>query len=325
MTRLAPRNRTEADFLVEEFEPAYLETLRGDGLARRLQAARRALARCRACPRCCEVDRLSDETGVCLTGRYARVASVFPHFGEEECLRGDRGSGTVFFGGCNLRCVFCQNSAISQRASGCSRTAAEIAESMLALQDRGCHNVNLVTPEHVAPQVVEAIAVAARRGLCVPIVYNTSGYDALSSLELLDGLVDVYMPDFKFWSGAIAERSVGAHDYPEAARAALRAMHRQVGDLLLGSDGVARRGVLVRHLLMPGQLDQSAAIFEWLARELSPDTCLNIMRQYRPAYRAGERRADGVKRFADIDRRVEVWEMEEARAAARAAGLWRFV
>jgi putative pyruvate formate lyase activating enzyme len=324
MTAPAVGGRTESAFLVEDFEPAYVASLRGNDLFRRAQTARRELGACRMCPRCCEVDRLNDEKGVCLTGRYALVASVFPHFGEEECLRGDRGSGTIFFGGCNLRCVFCQNWEISQGAAGIAMTETEIAEAMLALQDQGCHNVNLVTPEHVVPQIVGAIAVAAERGLRVPIVYNTSGYDALSSLELLDGLVDVYMPDFKFWSSATSERYVRARDYPRRARAAILAMHRQVGDLRLGSDGVARRGLLVRHLLMPGRLDESAAIFGWLATELSRDTYLNIMAQYRPAFRVGEASREGARSFPEIGRPVEESEIDAARDAAREAGLWRF-
>ncbi len=312
--RLRPRLFTRDDF-----EPTYLATWRSGALDARLAAARSELQRCRVCPRNCEVDRLADEEGLCHTGRYARVAAAFPHFGEEDCLRGRRGSGTIFFAYCNLRCVFCQNWDISQAPAGREHDAAAIADLMLTLQARGCHNINFVTPEHVAPQVVEAIAVAVPRGLRVPIVYNTSAYDSMASLQLMDGLVDIYMPDFKFWSSQTARRLARAKDYPEVARRAIAEMHRQVGDLHFGGDGLARRGLLVRHLVMPGQLDEAEAIFRWLVGEISADTYVNIMAQYRP-----EHRVAGNERYADIDRRPERREVAAAFAAARRAGLWRF-
>jgi len=235
-------------FLLQSYEPAYLSVLRAGGLEQRVTSALHELEDCRACPRNCGVNRLENRTRACHTGRHAIVASAFPHFGEEDCLRGWRGSGTIFFGLCNLRCSFCQNWDISQKRSGRECTAEQIASLMIELQDLGCHNVNFVTPEHVAPQVIEAIAAAVPRGLRVPIVYNTSAYDALSSLRLLDGLVDIYMPDFKFWSPETALRLAKARDYPERAREAILEMHRQVGPLKIGTDGLARRGVLVRHL-----------------------------------------------------------------------------
>jgi putative pyruvate formate lyase activating enzyme len=306
-------------FLLEDSEPAYLGLLRRGGLEARVDAALAELRRCRVCPRDCDVDRLAGETAVCHTGRRARVASAFAHFGEEDCLRGTHGSGTIFFAFCNLRCVFCQNWDVSQAAAGREATAAEIAGLMLGLQDAGCHNINFVTPEHVAPQVVEAIAAAARGGLRVPIVYNTSAYDSLASLRLMDGLVDVYMPDFKFWEPGTARRLARAADYPAVARAAIGEMHRQVGDLRFDRDGLARRGVLVRHLVMPGLLAESARIFRWLAGSVSPDTYVNIMGQYRP-----EHRVPGSDRYRDIDRRPLPPEMSGAFDAARAAGLWRF-
>jgi putative pyruvate formate lyase activating enzyme len=263
---------------------------------------------------------------VCHTGRYARVASYGPHHGEEDCLRGRFGSGTIFFSYCNLRCVFCQNWDISQNASGPERTASEIADLMIQLQRAGCHNINFVTPEHVAPQVIEALAEAIPRGLDLPIVYNTSAYDAIRSLELLDGLVDIYMPDFKFWERDTSLRLAKAKDYPERARDAIREMHRQVGPLRFGPDGVARRGVLVRHLVMPGQLDESKEIFRWLAEEVSPDTFVNIMAQYRPEYRvdAPGPAAGGHPRYPEIDRRPHPDEIRAAYELARDAGLWRF-
>ena len=316
--------RSEERFLVGEFEPAYLRLLEGGGFPARVEAALRELESCKACPRDCGCNRLVGKTGTCHTGRHAVVSSAFPHFGEEDCLRGWRGSGTIFFGLCNLRCVFCQNWQISQVRSGSEQTAEEIAETMLDLQDQGCHNVNFVTPEHVAPQVIEAVAVAAGRGLRLPLVYNTSGYDALRSLELLDGIVDVYMPDFKFWKPERALRLALARDYPERARAAILEMHRQVGPLRLGRDGLAKRGLLVRHLVMPGQTDEAEAILGWLATAVSPDTYVNVMGQYRPDHKVGEAGRDARPRFAEIGRPVGAREMDAAFAAGRRAGLWRF-
>lgn len=313
----------DAPFVLADFEPAYLQLHREGRLAERVEQALAEFADCHACPRDCGVDRLADETGVCHTGRHAIVSSAFPHRGEEDVLRGWNGSGTIFFGMCNLRCVFCQNWDISQRRKGVEMTAEQLAACMLELQDVGCHNINFVTPEHVAPQVVEAIAVAVERGLCLPIVYNTSAYDALSSLRLMDGLIDIYMPDFKFWEPDTARDLAKAEDYPERAREAIAEMHRQVGPLRVGTDGLARRGVLVRHLVMPGQEDEAAAIFRWLA-ELCPDTYVNIMAQYHPEHRVGERTADGTRRYASIDRAPRREELEHAYAAARDAGLWRF-
>jgi putative pyruvate formate lyase activating enzyme len=316
-------------FVVSDPRPAYLDPDVRGSLAARVEAARSELASCRACPRDCGIDRLAGETLVCKTGRHAVVASAAPHFGEEDCLRGRHGSGTIFFAHCNLQCVFCQNWDISQRGAGVEMDAAGLADLMLELQGLGCHNINFVTPEHVAPQLVEALALAIERGLRLPIVYNTSAYDALSSLKLMEGLVDIYMPDFKFWSSDSARRLCKAKDYPERARAAIAEMHRQVGALRLDRRGVACRGVLIRHLVMPGQLDQSRAIFHWLADELSPDTFVNIMPQYHPEHEVGTiaaagRRDAGSKRYAEIDRRLSPREYAAACASARAAGLWRF-
>ncbi|MEW6073725.1 MAG: radical SAM protein [Planctomycetota bacterium] len=291
--------------------------------ASRLAAARAELAACRACPRECGVDRARGERGTCRIARRAVVASAFPHHGEEDCLRGRRGSGTIFFAGCNLRCVFCQNAGVSQSTAGREVEAEELAALMLALESAGSHNVNLVTPEHVVPQVVEALVAAIDAGLRIPVVYNTSGYDGLSSLRLLDGLVDIYMPDFKVWTEESAARLLDAPDYPERARTALREMHRQVGPLEIGMDGLARRGVLVRHLVLPALGGESAAIFRWLARELSPDTYVNVMGQYRPAHRVGRRGPGGLPRHADLDRLLTPAELAAAWTAARAAGLHR--
>jgi putative pyruvate formate lyase activating enzyme len=297
--------------------PSYRALARSGELQRRAAAAREALRACRVCPHACGVNRLEDRTGICGVGRLARVASWFPHHGEEDCLRGWRGSGTIFLAGCNLRCVFCQNYDISHAPAGAPVTADRLADLMLELQAAGCHNVNWVTPSHVVPQLLEALARAAARGLRLPIVYNTSAYDAVDTLRWLDGVVDIYLPDFKFWDPAVAARLTRAPDYPAAARAALREMHRQVGDLVCDASGLARRGVLVRHLVMPGGLAGTASVAAWLAREISPRTCVNVMPQYRPA--GAVRRVLG--QFPDLARPLDAGEHENALAAARAAGL----
>ena len=301
-----------------EFAPAYLETWTSGRLERKVAEAVEALRVCRVCPRNCDVDRLADERAVCRTGRRARVSSAFPHLGEEDCLRGWRGSGTIFFSYCNLRCVFCQNHDISWQGGGEELDAAQIAALMLELQARGCHNINFVTPEHVVPQLLEAVLLAVERGLRLPLVYNTGAYDSLDSIELLDGVIDVYMPDLKFADTAIARRLVLAPDYPERARAAIRAMHRQVGDLVCDEDGLALRGLLVRHLVMPDGLAGSRRVMEFLAG-LSRDTYVNVMDQYGPAGKV----LDLPGRYRDVARRVRPAEVAEAVELARGAGLWR--
>ncbi len=300
--------------------PAYLSL----GVAELEQRARRAVASlqdCRACPRDCQVDRLAGRWSACKTGRHAIVSSCFPHFGEEDCLRGWKGSGTIFFSHCNLRCVFCQNYDISQAIKPSEAPpgarADEIASMMLALQSRGCHNINFVTPEHVVPQVLEATAIAVAKGLRVPIVYNTSGYDSLESIESLDGIVDVYMPDFKYWSSESSRRYLKAENYPEAARQAIRAMHRQVGDLVLDHYGLARRGVLIRHLVMPGALDETRQILEWIVEELGSNTYVNLMDQYHPAGKVDS------QHFPEINRPLRAAELIEAQAIAAELGLRR--
>jgi putative pyruvate formate lyase activating enzyme len=282
--------------------PSYLR-LGTDELAAR---ARQALAllgqdRCGVCPRLCKVDRVADHKGLCAIGRQAVVASYFPHFGEENCLRGWNGSGTVFFSGCNLRCVFCQNHDISWQVQGERVTPARLAEMMLALQAQGCHNINWVTPEHVVPQILEALPLAVAGGLELPIVYNTSAYDSLDSLQLMDGIVDIYMPDFKVWSQPAARRYLRRPEYSEVARAAVKEMHRQVGQLVVDSDGLARRGLLLRHLVMPGLLAETEAVLRFVAGELGPDTYVDLMAQYYPAGLVGRSGRDG---YGEIDRHL---------------------
>ena len=305
--------------LLTKYEPAYVTVQHRGGLDAKVKEALAELKHCQACPRDCGVDRSGEDVPLCRIGRFVRVAAAFAHFGEEDCLRGRGGSGTIFFSSCNLLCVFCQNWDISSSPTGRELDAFGLAELMLGLQDAGCHNINLVTPEHVAPQIVEALAVAIPGGLCIPLVYNTSAYDGLASLHLMNGLVDIYMPDFKFWEPETARRLARARDYPQVARRAIAEMHRQVGDLRLGPDGLAQRGLLVRHLVMPGQGAETTAILQWLAEEISPNTYINIMGQYRP-----EHRVPGNPRYADIDRRVSREELEATFVAARQTGLWRF-
>ena len=316
--------RRENRFVVRSPTAAYLDPAVRQTLADRVTAALDELANCTACPRNCQVNRLANETGVCNTGRYARVSSASPHFGEEDCLRGRRGSGTIFFSLCNLKCVFCQNWDISQRPSGQQLDADRLAAVMLDLQELGCHNINLVTPEHVVPQCVEGLALAIERGLRLPVVYNTSGYDALSSLKLMDGLVDIYMPDFKYWSPQTAKRLSKAEDYPERAREAVHEMHRQVGDLCFTPDGVACRGLLVRHLVMPGLLEETRQIFQWFAEKISRDTFVNIMAQYRPAYKVGSVADTGPQagtiRYEEINRRLTTEELQAALGAELLVG-----
>jgi putative pyruvate formate lyase activating enzyme len=311
----------------DDLAAAYAALLASGELDRRARAAGDLLSDCHACPRDCGADRLAGELGFCRTAAAPLVASAQPHHGEEAPLVGRRGSGTIFFGWCNLHCVFCQNADLSQRADGVPVSPAELADLMLRLEAWGCHNINLVTPSHVVPQILAAVADAAGRGLSVPLVYNSSGYDRVETLRLLDGIVDIYMPDFKYWEPRTAERLSGAADYPARARAALREMHRQVGDLRLDSRGIARRGLLVRHLVMPGLLFETREIVRWLAAEISPDTYLNVMDQYRPLHRVLEERLRGApaaeRRYSDLDRPLAPDEHEAAVEAARQAGLWR--
>jgi len=297
------------------FEPAYLALYRTGELQRRAEAAIASLEACRVCPRDCATNRLENEVGICRTGRYARVCSYFPHHGEEDCLRGWNGSGTIFFSWCNLRCVFCQNYDISHRGEGVEVHPDRLARMMLHLQSLGCHNINFVTPEHVVPQVLEALVLAVEGGLRLPIVYNTSAYDSMESLRLLDGVVDIYMPDFKIWDPEMAHRYLKARDYPEVARRVIQEMHRQVGVLKFDEDGLAKRGVLVRHLVMPGDVAGTEHILRFLAEEVAPDTYVNIMAQYYPA---GAVSSD---RYPEINRRITWQEYRRAVRLAEELGL----
>jgi putative pyruvate formate lyase activating enzyme len=286
-------------------------------LERRAAEAHELLGeRCLVCPRGCKVDRRADVAGLCAIGRQAVVASHYPHFGEEDCLRGRRGSGTIFFSGCNLRCVFCQNHDISWEVRGELVTPERLAEMMIELQAIGCHNVNWVTPEHVVPQILEALPLAFARGLELPIVYNTSAYDSLDSLGLMEGIVDLYMPDFKLWTSEAARRYLKRADYPDVARETIVEMNRQVGDLVLDGSGMARRGLILRHLIMPGLLEETEAILRFVAEELGTGTYVNLMSQY---YVSGKVGQSG--QYEEIARGIHREEYEQALALARDLGL----
>ena len=302
----------------EKFVPAYVRAFEDGILQQRAAEAIESLRSCKVCPRDCEIDRFNNKIGVCKSGRLARVASAFPHFGEEDCLRGWNGSGTIFFGWCNLRCVFCQNFETSQSGEGAEVTAAELAQIMLDMQKIGCHNVNFVTPEHVVPQILEALVIAVERGLRLPLVYNTSAYDSLESIQWMEGIVDIYMPDFKLWDAEHCRKYLVASNYAEAARNVIAAMHAQVGELKVDENGLALRGVLVRHLVMPGLLHDTREIMRWIAENMSRDTYVNVMDQYYPAYKA-----ETEPRFEEINRGISTDEFCGALEFARDAGLWR--
>lgn len=283
-----------------------------------MERANDAIARlesCEICPRHCKVNRLKDEKGFCRIGRNARVYSYTPHFGEEPPLVGSRGSGTIFFSGCNLACVFCQNYDISQMDSGQDVSASGLARMMIRLQNLGCHNINFVTPSHVVPQILEALALAADEGLKVPLVYNSGGYDRAETIGLLDGIFDIYMPDAKYGSDEKATKYSQAPRYTHYMKTAIREMHRQVGDLLLDAEGIAIKGLLVRHLVLPNGLADSSEIVRFLSEKISRNTYLNVMAQYRPEY--------GACNYTEIDRRITVKEYTDVIRLAAAAGMTR--
>jgi len=296
------------------FEPAYRRLLREGGFPERVRQAQAALADCTLCAWECHVDR-ARRVGVCRTGIQPLVSSAFPHMGEEDPLRGWSGSGTIFFAGCNLRCQFCQNYDISQQDDGQPVSVETLARLMLPLQARGCHNINFVSPSHVIAPIIAAVYLAAQAGLNLPLVYNTGGYDSPDGLALLDGLIDIYMPDMKYADPVLARRYSKIRDYPARNQAAVREMHRQVGDLQIDERGIAVRGLLVRHLVLPGDLAGTAEIVRFLAEEISPHTYINVMGQYRPAWHARERQ------IVPLNRPVSAAEVEAAEALARQAGL----
>ncbi len=297
-------------------EPGYRALLRSGALSRRVAEASEHLKDCDLCARYCHVDRTKSVKGaVCRTGENAVVYSFGPHHGEEDCLRGWGGSGTIFFSWCNLRCIYCQNWEISWKGQGREVSAEELAGMMLSLQAQGCHNINLVSPSHVVAQILAAVAIAAEQGLECPLVYNTGGYDSPEALALLEGVIDIYMPDMKYGDPDMARKYSRVRDYVEVNQAAVTEMHRQVGDLVIADDGLARRGLLVRHLVLPNQIAGSDQVLRFLAEQVSPNTYVNLMDQYRPCYRAGD--------YPEIDRPISQDEYHEVQAAAARYGLER--
>ena len=296
-------------------QAGYLTLHEHGKLVERIADAQKRLSPCTVCPHRCKVDRLSDEKGICQTGVKAVVSSYAPHFGEESPLVGSGGSGTIFFTNCNLLCLFCQNYEISHLGQGVGTDAGQLASMMVSLQRQGCHNINFVTPSHVVPQILAALPKAIAKGLTVPLVYNSSGYDSPETLKLLEGIIDIYMPDFKFWNRESAKLYAKAPDYPEVAQKAILEMHRQVGDLVIDDKGVAVKGLLVRHLVMPGGLAETREVLRFLARAVSVDTYVNVMDQYRPCGKAYQ--------CPPINRRLTGDEYQEALEFARDAGLRR--
>ena len=296
-------------------KPAYLSLLEHGELAKRVQLAADHLEKCDACPLECGVNRMKGELGVCKTGKFAQVSSSFTHHGEERPISGWQGSGTIFFTRCNLRCVYCQNADISQISFGREVTADSLAMMMLDLQRRGCHNVNFVSPSHVVPQILAAVHLAAQKGLTIPLVYNTGGYDSLEMLFLLDGVVDIYMPDMKYSDKGVDWKYSRVKNYPEVNQKAVLEMQRQVGDLKLDDRGIAYRGLLVRHLVLPNQLAGSEKVLKFLAEKVSKDVYLNIMAQYHPAYHACD--------FPELNRRIRPEEYHEVIQIAKNLGLHR--
>lgn len=297
------------------FQPVCIETYKKGLLKEKAEHARAILGSCVLCPRECRVDRLSGVTGVCKTGSSAVVSSFNAHFGEEAPLVGENGSGTIFFTHCNLLCVFCQNYDISHEGCGEEVSDEQLAGIMLYLQNSGCHNINFVTPSHVVPQILSALMIAVEKGLSIPLVYNTGGYDRVETLRILDGVIDIYMPDFKFWNPDIAGKACDATDYPEVARNALAEMFRQVGDLVVDGSGIARRGLLVRHLVMPHGNAGTREVAGFIAEKISKKTYLNIMYQYRPCGRAYQ--------YKEFSSRPSNSDFDEAVRAAKEEGITR--
>ncbi len=299
----------------KDFRPSYLELYRTGELEKRVNIFREKLKSCSICPRNCRVNRYRERGTYCRTGINPVVSSFGPHFGEELPLVGIYGSGTIFFTFCNLRCVFCQNYEISQRGIGEEVTSQELARMMLFLQERGCHNINLVSPTHVVPQILEALLIAAGEGLHIPLVYNSGGYDTEETISILDGIIDIYMPDIKYSDDRFSKKYSSAPNYFEVVKGAVKEMHRQVGDLQISDDGIAMRGLLVRHLVLPEGIAGTESVMRFLAEEISVNTYVNIMDQYRPCYNAYQ--------FNEISRRITQKEFDSAVSMAKKYNLYR--
>lgn len=299
----------------ENFAPAYLKTYEEGLFPDIARKAHHMLEACSVCPRECGVDRTHDELGFCEAGYLPEVSSHAPHFGEENPLVGQHGSGTIFFTHCNLGCLFCQNYSISHLGSGSKISAQQLAKVMVGLQGRGCHNINFVSPTHFVPQIIKALPHAIEMGLAVPLVYNTGGYDSVETLRLLDGIFDIYMPDFKYSQGEISDKYSQAPDYPRIAKLALKEMFRQAGDLQIDEDGIALRGILVRHLVLPEGLAGTKDTMRFLAREISQNTYVNIMDQYHPC--------GNIPHDSPLRRRVTSEEYNQAITSAKKEGITR--
>ena len=294
--------------------PSYLN-LTKKKLDKRIEKAYQFLEKCRVCPRKCGANRLNNERGFCQLGYLPMVSSYHPHFGEESVLVGQYGSGTIFFTSCNLACVYCQNYDISQLRIGEEISYERLAEMMIELQNRGCHNINLVTPTPQVPQIIKALVIAIEKGLKLPLVYNTNAYDLVETLKLLDGIIDIYMPDAKYSEDEIALKYSKVPKYFEIMKKAIKEMHRQVGDLIIDKNGITVKGLLVRHLVLPNNLDGSEKIFDFLAKEVSENTSTNIMDQYWPYLKAGE--------LPELSRRITDEEYQTAISLAKKTGLKR--
>jgi putative pyruvate formate lyase activating enzyme len=297
------------------YQPAYIQLHERKELGGRIKTLEGILTSCRLCPRACEVNRLEGEEGYCRAGADLMISSAFSHFGEEPPLVGSHGSGTIFLTHCNLQCVFCQNYDISHLGEGKAITSVELAQYMIGLQQRGCHNINFVTPTQYVPQIVAALPEAIELGLTIPLVYNCGGYESLEVIKLLDGIFDIYMPDTKFSQEKQGGRYSNAPDYPQVLQEVLREMHRQVGDLVLDEQEIATHGLLIRHLVMPDGVAGTREIMAFIAQHVSIDSYVNIMDQYRPLYRAGE--------YPEIDRPISSREYREAIEIAKTEGLHR--
>jgi putative pyruvate formate lyase activating enzyme len=297
------------------FQPGYIKLYKSGELKKRVEKTVNLLKQCQICPRRCKVNRLENEKGICKVGRLPMVSSYNPHFGEEAPLVGTQGSGTIFLTSCNLGCIFCQNYDISHLGEGYEISVERFAKMMIELQNIGCHNINFVTPTHVIPQILEALTIAVEMGLKIPLVYNTGGYDIIQTLMIIEGIFDIYMPDFKFTDSDIANRFCKARDYPEVAMKAIKEMHRQVGDLVMNNHGIAERGLIVRHLIMPNELAGTRKVMHFLANEISKNTYVNIMDQYHPCGLA--------HKYPEINRRITIEEFSNAINIAREEGLTR--
>jgi len=297
------------------FKPGYLNLFQSGELKKRIEKAYQILKSCQLCPRNCKVNRLEGELGFCQSGLLPKVSSFSPHFGEEAPLVGRHGSGTIFFTNCNLGCIFCQNYEISHLGKGEEVTKEELSKMMLHLQSLGCHNINFVTPTHFVPQILAALELAVKMGLNVPLVYNCGGYEAKEVIALLEGIFDIYMPDIKYEDSEVSKKYSKAEDYPQIVKVAVKEMHRQVGDLILDGRGIAKKGLLVRHLVLPEGLAGTKGVMQYLAREVSLNTYVNIMDQYHPCYQAEE--------YPEIKRPISRAEYREAVDFALEEGISR--